>query len=51
MKIKMLAKARRLWNTGNTRLDRRNQREWVRAIRRLGNKWLLAVPVARKEQA
>ena len=51
MKIKMLTKARRLWNTGNTRLDRRNQREWVRAIRRLGDKWLLAVPVARKEQA
>lgn len=50
MKIKMLTKARRLWNTGNTRLDRRNQREWVRAIRRLGDKWLLAVPVARKEQ-
>jgi len=49
MKIKMLTKARRLWNTGNTRLDRRNQREWVRAIRRLGDKWLLAVPVARKE--
>ncbi len=50
MKIKMLTRARKLWNTGNPRLDRRNQREWVRAVRRLGDKWLLAVPVARKEQ-
>ena len=51
MNTKMLTMARRLWNTGNPRLDRRNQREWVRAVRRLGDKWLLAVPVARKEQA
>jgi hypothetical protein len=42
MKTKMLTAARRLWNTGDRRLDRRNQREWVRAIRRLGDKWLLA---------
>lgn len=49
MKTKMLIKARKLWNTGDTRLDRRNQREWVRAIRRLGDKWLLAQHVERKE--
>lgn len=51
MKIKMLTKARQLWRTGDTRLDRRNQREWVRAIRRLGDKWLLAKHVPRKEEA
>lgn len=51
MKIKMLAKARQLWCTGNTRLDRYNQRAWVRAIRRLGDKWLLAKHVPRKEEA
>ena len=49
MKTKMLIKARQLWNTGDTRLDRRNQREWVRAIRRLGDKWLLAQHVERKK--
>lgn len=51
MKTKMLTKARQLWNTGNPRLDRRNQRAWVRAIRRLGDKWLLAKHVPRKEEA
>lgn len=49
MKTKMLIKARQLWATGDTRLDRRNQLEWVRAIRLLGDKWLLAKHVQRKE--
>lgn len=49
MKIKMLIKARQLWRTGDIRMDRRNQREWVRAVRRLGDKWLLAKHVQRKE--
>lgn len=48
MKTKMLTKARQLWATGDTRLDRRNQLEWVRAIRLLGDKWLLAKYVERK---
>lgn len=48
MNTKMLTMSRRLWNTGNTRLDRRNQLEWVRAIRRLGDKWLLAKHVERQ---
>jgi hypothetical protein len=51
MNTKMLTISRRLWATGNQRLDRRNQLAWIRAVRRLGDKWLLAVPVARKEQA
>ena len=42
MKTKMLRKARALWATGDRRLDRYNQRAWVQAIRRLGDKWLLA---------
>lgn len=50
MKTKMLKKARALWNTGDRRLDRYNQRAWIRAIRRLGDKWLLATHVQRKEQ-
>lgn len=48
MKIKMLTKARQLWNTGNRPLDRYNQRAWVRAVRKLGDKWLLAAYVERK---
>lgn len=51
MKTKMLKKARTLWNTGDRRLDRYNQRAWVQAIRRLGDKWLLATHVQRKEAA
>lgn len=47
MKTKMLTMARRLWNTGNPRLDRRNQRAWVQAVRRLGSRWLLAQHVPR----
>jgi hypothetical protein len=42
MNTKMLRKARALWATGNRRLDRRNQLAWIRAIRRLGSRWLLA---------
>ncbi len=49
MKTKMLTMSRRLWNTGDRRLDRYNQRAWVQAIRRLGDKWLLATHVQRKE--
>jgi len=45
---KMLRKARALWDTGNQRLDRRNQLAWIRAVRRLGDKWLLATHVERK---
>lgn len=48
MKTRMLTLSRRLWNTGNRALDRRNQRCWAQAVRRLGDRWLLAVPVKRK---
>jgi hypothetical protein len=42
MNTKMLRKARALWASGDRRLDRHNQRAWARAIRLLGDKWLLA---------
>jgi hypothetical protein len=42
MNTKMLRKARALWASGDRQLDRHNQRAWARAIRRLGDKWLLA---------
>jgi len=48
VKTKLLKMARRLWNTGDRRLDRRNQLEWVRAVHRLGDKWLLAAYQPRK---
>jgi hypothetical protein len=49
MNTRMLRRARVLWSSGDRRLDRHNQRAWARAIRRLGSRWLLAVPVTRKE--
>ena len=42
MNTKILRRARALWASGDRRLDRHNQRAWVRALRRLGDKWLLA---------
>jgi hypothetical protein len=42
MNTKILRRARALWASGDRRMDRHNQRAWVRAIRRLGDKWLLA---------
>lgn len=48
MNTKMLIRARVLWSSGDRRLDRHNQRAWVRSIRRLGDKWLLAKHVTRR---
>jgi hypothetical protein len=31
--------------------NRHNQRQWVRSVRRLGNRWLLAQPVTRLQSA
>jgi hypothetical protein len=49
MNTKMLRRARALWASGDRRLDRHNQRAWIRSIRRLGRIWLLAQHVERKE--
>ena len=44
MNTKMLVKARELFSVDYMpkEINRANQRKWVRSIRRLGDKWLLA---------
>lgn len=51
MNTKMLKHVRQLFNTEgvDVRINRHNQRQWVRSIRFLGDKWLLATPVQRKD--
>lgn len=51
MKIHMLTRARRLWTSpfASDQINRSNQLKWVRAVRMLGDKWLLASYVQRKE--
>ena len=51
MNTKMLRHVRTLFNTEGVerRINRHNQRQWVKSIRHLGDKWLLATPVQRKE--
>ena len=50
MNTKMLVLRRKLWTSPDVpnELNRANARAWVRSIRRLGDKWLLAVPVEKK---
>lgn len=49
MNTKMLKLARRLWNVDYLPKDinRANARKWVRSVRILGDKWLLAKKVGR----
>ena len=47
MNTRMLRLARTLWASGDRRVDRHNTRQWIRSIRMLGDKWLLAVPARR----
>ena len=49
MNTKMLKMARRLWNVDYLPKDinRANARKWVRSVRILGDKWLLAKKVER----
>jgi hypothetical protein len=51
MNTKMLKHVRTLFNTEGVdrRINRHNQRQWVKSIRHLGDKWLLATPVQRKD--
>ena len=51
MNTKMLKRVRSLFNAEGVpaHTNRHNQRQWVRSIRFLGDKWLLATPVQRKE--
>ena len=50
MKTHMLTKARRLFNVDYVppHINRANQLKWVRSVRLLGDKWLLANHIQRK---
>lgn len=50
MKTDMLRLARRLYNVDYIprEINRANQRKWVRSVRLLGSRWLLAEYVSRK---
>lgn len=49
MNTHMLRRVRRLYNVDYVprHINRANQRAWVRSVRALGSKWLLAEPVGR----
>lgn len=55
MNTKMLVKARQLFSVDYVppEINRANQRKWVRSIRILGDKWLLAkhIEIERKSNA
>ena len=52
MKTHMLKRARTLFNVDYMppEINRANQRKWVRSVRLLGDKWLLATHIQRKEK-
>lgn len=47
MNITMLVRVRKHFASGRRTTDRHNQRAWVRSLRFLGDKWLLAAPFNR----
>jgi hypothetical protein len=51
MNTKMLVKARELFSVDYVpqEVNRANQRKWIRSIRLLGDKWLLAKNIERKQ--
>jgi len=49
MNTKLLTRVRQHFNSGIPRIDRHNRRAWVRSVRFLGDKWLLAKPVEKKD--
>lgn len=50
MNTRMLVKARELFSVDYIpqQINRANQRKWIRSIRLLGDKWLLAKQIERK---
>jgi len=44
-------RAYEMWNSGDAKLDKHNRKAWVRSVLYLGDKWLLAKPVQRLEEA
>ncbi len=53
MNIRMLSHVRVLWNSPHVpqSINRANQRKWIQSVRRLGDKWLLAKHIERKNHA
>jgi hypothetical protein len=53
MNTRMLRHVRQMWNVDHVsqEINRANQRKWVRSVRRLGDKWLLAQHIERKTHA
>ncbi len=47
MNTVMLTRVRKLFSCADRKINRHNQRAWVRSVRRLGPMWLLAAPIAR----
>lgn len=47
MNTTRLTLLRKHFNCGVRRIDRHNMRQWVRSVRGLGDKWLLATPMVR----
>lgn len=48
MKTNMLIRVRQHFNCADVKTNRHNQRQWVRSIRFLGDKWLLAAPIVKR---
>lgn len=50
MNIKMLTLCRKLWSSPDVprEMNRINARKWVKAVRRLGDRWLLAQYVEKR---
>jgi len=53
MNTRMLRHVRELWNSpwASRETNRANRRKWIRSVRMLGDKWLLAKYVERKPHA
>lgn len=51
MNIKILSHVRQLFDSDHVprHVNRHNQRQWVRSIRFLGDRWLIAKPVEKKK--
>ncbi len=53
MNVRMLRHVRKLWNVAYMprEINRANQRKWVRSVRVLGDRWLLAKHIERKGES
>ena len=53
MNVRMLRHVRQMWNVDHVsqEINRSNQRKWIKSVRLLGDKWLLAQHIERKTHA